>query len=121
MSNPNWKPKNVGCDCTDEGDKSIWIGDKEKDIYYCAGCGEVQEKPEWKPKKNKTKVIGKMLNEKDLYITIHVGTAGHKEVVYRLALMVNQSPIITSEKTKKRFNLPWNDIINMAINAGIDK
>ncbi len=46
MSNPKWKPKNVGCDCTDEGSKSIWIGIEEKNIYYCAGCGEIQEEPD---------------------------------------------------------------------------
>ncbi len=65
------------------------------------------------------KTIGKMLDKKDLYITIHVGTAGHKKE-YHLALLVDSSPIVTSEKTNKRFNLPWNDIINMAIKAGIN-
>ena len=66
---------------------------------------------------------GKMLDMKALYMTIHVGEATDKEngIEYQMALMANSSPVITSDKTDKRFNLSWQDIINMAIEAGIDK
>ena len=66
---------------------------------------------------------GKLLNPKDLYMTIHVGEAKDKEdgIEYHMALMTDSSPIITSDKTDKRFNLSWQEIINMAVEAGIDK
>ena len=66
-------------------------------------------------------IKGKILDKDSLYMTIHVGEAGEaKGDKYHLATMIDSSPIVTSEKTDKRFNLSWNDIVNMAVDAGVD-
>ncbi|KKM74348.1 hypothetical protein LCGC14_1401160 [marine sediment metagenome] len=65
---------------------------------------------------------GKLLDKKDLYITIHVGEAkDDKGNKYSMATMVDGSPVVTNENTDKRFNLSWQDIIEIAVEAGIDK
>ncbi len=45
MSSLNWYPENVNCICTNKGYKSIWIEDKERNLYYCACCGVIIKKP----------------------------------------------------------------------------
>ncbi len=65
---------------------------------------------------------GKLLDKKDLYISIHVGDAKDADGnEYTMATMVDSSPVVTNEKTGKRFNLPWQDIIEMSVESGIDK
>lgn len=67
--------------------------------------------------------MGEILDEKDLYLTVHVGEAncGNDGHSYNLSTLVNCCPVITSKKTEKRFALSWTDIIKLAIEAGIDK
>ncbi len=70
---------------------------------------------------SKKKKRGRILDKDSLYITIHVGEAKGDGKEYQMALMADSSPVVTNEKTGKRFNLPWTDIINMGVAAGIDK
>ena len=86
MKQPKWKPKNIGCLCTDTGDKSIWIGIKEKNIYYCAGCGEIQEEPK-REKMSKTKKVSRA-----------------EQAGRRLAESINEmAQLMYNNQTKKKF------------------
>ena len=53
---------------------------------------------------------------------METGTAEAGGVKYELTInMGNNTPIVSSSKTGKYFTLSWQDIINLAIDAGINK
>jgi len=56
-----------------------------------------------------------------MWLRENVGTAKSNEVEYELTLNAGGfHPIVASSKTGKRFVLTWQDIVNMAQDAGID-
>ncbi len=58
-----------------------------------------------------------------LFLRTHVGKATDNDGnSYEMALNVNNSvPIIRSEKTGKWATISWGDIIELAVQAGVDK
>jgi hypothetical protein len=78
--------------------------------------------------KNKKKVTEKKIGEihppKTLFFRQSVGDAKDKETGLGYEMTVNMgqyTPIVKSEQTGKWFTLSWTDIINLAVEAGIDK
>jgi hypothetical protein len=73
-------------------------------------------------KKTMKKTIGKVHPKEKLFLRQFVGTAKDGEGRdYEMALnMAGFHPVIQSKKTGKYFVLGWDDIIRLAIGAGID-
>ena len=67
--------------------------------------------------------FGNIHHEDTLFLRIHVGTATEKNGnAYTMSTnAITQSPILHSEKTGKYFTLPWQEIISLAIEQGIDE
>ena len=68
------------------------------------------------------KKYGTIHPKKTLLLRMETGTAEAGGVKYELTInMGNNTPIVSSSKTGKYFTLSWQDIINLAIDAGINK
>jgi hypothetical protein len=68
--------------------------------------------------------VGKIYKKDTLFLRVAVGKATKKTtgIVYQMATIANTGvPVIQSEKTGQWFTLGWDEIISLAINAGIDK
>lgn len=65
--------------------------------------------------------IGKIHDKKTMLLRFHVGTAEAVKKKYYMALSNATTPIIISEQTGKYFSLGWDEIIDLAIIAGIDE
>lgn len=67
-------------------------------------------------------MIGKFLDPKKLSLRTRIGTCSvdGKDYEMQIILQTNQ-PIIESLQTGKKFTLTWEDIFELAIQAGIDK
>lgn len=55
------------------------------------------------------------------FLRLASGTAERDGVIYTLSTSAMDSPIVRSERTGKTFHLSWSDILDMAIEAGIDE
>ena len=66
-------------------------------------------------------VEGKIIDKSALIMRQSIGSAALDGVDYELSTSMNGSPIIRNEKNGYWFSLSWEDIINMAINKGLDK
>lgn len=66
--------------------------------------------------------IGRIIPAKTLIMRHNVGTAtGDEGDEYEMTTTVNdRSPMVKSMKTGKTFHLNWNDIINLAVQAGVN-
>lgn len=69
------------------------------------------------------KKIGKIHPPESMFLRKNVGTAKADDgTVYELTTTFSDgSPIVNSDKTGKYFTLSWTDIINLAVDAGLDK
>lgn len=50
----------------------------------------------------------------------HIGSAEGEGKSYDLATSLNGSPMVQSSVTGRTFHLAWDDIVKLAIEAGID-
>ncbi len=67
--------------------------------------------------------IGTIYEENAMFLRTEVGEAKDKEtgITYELTTHAgNGSPIISSDKTRKKYSLSWQEIINLAIENGIN-
>ncbi len=66
--------------------------------------------------------IGRIIPAKAMILRHNVGTAtGEDGTEYEMTTSVtDRSPLVKSSKTGKTFSLSWNDIINLAVQAGVD-
>lgn len=71
----------------------------------------------------KNEIVGKILPSKTQILRHQAGIAeGTNGMSYEMSAAVNDmSPIVCSAKTGKWFVLPWKDIVNLAVGAGIDE
>lgn len=68
------------------------------------------------------KKYGTIHPKKSLFLRIETGSAEANGIKYELTInMGNNAPIVSSSKTGKYFTLSWSDIINLAIDRGINK
>ena len=68
------------------------------------------------------KKYGTLHPKKTLFLSMETGVAEANGVKYELTInMGNNTPIVSSSKTGKYFTLSWQDIINLAIDRGINK
>lgn len=67
--------------------------------------------------------IGEMLDKNALVLTYDVGNAGPKDNPnqFLISLVSFHSPMITSNKTGKRYLFPIKNLIDLAIQAGIEE
>jgi hypothetical protein len=69
-----------------------------------------------------SKHIGTLHPKKTLFFRRHIGEAEAGKLTYEMATNMSESiPIIQSKQTGKWFTLSWQEIIDLAILAGIDK
>ncbi len=68
-------------------------------------------------------MIGQLHPPTTLFFRIDVGTAKdpNGSVFEITAHTADKTPIVRSEKTGRWFTLSWEDIINLALEAGIEK
>ena len=66
-------------------------------------------------------MTGKIHPSTTLFMTVHVGEADRGEFKYDMSTGMSMSPIIRSTLTGKFFTLSWQDVLNLAVAAGIDK
>ena len=67
-------------------------------------------------------MTGKIMPAKTMILRVAAGEAEAADgTKYECSTNVNRTPLIRSGKTKKWFALSWEDIIELAIQAGIDK
>ena len=73
------------------------------------------------PTMGEREVRGKIHPKKTLFFRQNVGSAEADGRSYEMSMNVGGShPIIQSRQTEKWFTLSWQEIIDMAIEAGID-
>lgn len=67
-------------------------------------------------------MIGKIYKSMSLFFRQHVGEAKRENSNYELSMVINdQTPLVCSKQTGKYFSISWQEIIELAIEAGIDK
>lgn len=64
---------------------------------------------------------GKIYPEEAMILRIFVGEGGANGKSYEVLTTMSQEPIVQSKQTGKYYHLTWSDIINMAVEAGIDE
>jgi hypothetical protein len=75
-------------------------------------------------KKAEKDTLGEIHKPQTLFLRVGVGEAKNAEDGHMYEMSTNMSdgaPIIQSKKTGKWFVLPWQDIIVLAVKAGIDQ
>lgn len=65
--------------------------------------------------------IGKIYPAKSMFLRTHIGTACDGEKKFEMATSMTGAPILRSVKTGIWFLLSWEDIIEIAEKAGIEK
>jgi hypothetical protein len=72
--------------------------------------------------KRKPKKIGIVHHKHSMFLRVHGAEATNGKMKYECSAAVNSmAPIIVSAQTGQSFTLSWQEIINLAIDAGIDK
>jgi len=65
---------------------------------------------------------GTIYSPDHIFVRVEIGSAtGHDGAKYDLGTSVDGQPLIRSSKTGKTFSLSWNELLNMAVDAGIDE
>lgn len=71
---------------------------------------------------NESKVRGEILPKRTFVMTVAVGEAtGSDNKSYELLTSMYGSPVVLSKQTGKYYVLNWDDILDMAIETGIDE
>ena len=64
---------------------------------------------------------GEVHGKGSLFMRVYVGEADNGKEKYVMSTNIHDnSPIIESKQSGKYFTLPWSDIVNIAVDAGID-
>ena len=67
-----------------------------------------------------TPVLGVLNAKSTMIFHQQAGTAEGADVTYTLINALSGEPLVRSSKTGKEFRLSWQDIVTLAIRAGID-
>ena len=69
-----------------------------------------------------SKIIGTIHPKKTLFFRRYIGEAKSGKLKYEMAAkMCGSTPIIESKQTGKWYTVSWQELINMAVQAGVDK
>ncbi len=69
-----------------------------------------------------SKQIGKVHEKSTLFFRQYVGDAKSGKLQYEMATnMGGSTPIIESKQTGKWFTVSWQELIDLAVKAGVDK
>lgn len=67
-------------------------------------------------------MVGKIIGSGTMILRNAVGEAKTDSgLKYEICSNMNASPLIRSEQTGKSFSLSWDDVLKLAIEAGIDE
>jgi hypothetical protein len=80
-------------------------------------------KPKIQEQKSAARVcsaIGKILPKNSALLRVHAGEAELGKLKYHLATAVTGTPVIRSQQTGKWFVISWQEILELAVKAGID-
>lgn len=64
--------------------------------------------------------IGELHDSQTIFLHVFVGTAKDDDQEYELTYGTMHTPIVRNLKTGKYFTLSWNDVLQLAKEAGID-
>ena len=65
---------------------------------------------------------GTIYSQEKMFVRVACGTAsGHGGTKYDLDTTLDGQPLIRSSKTGKTYSFSWNELLNMAVDAGIDE
>lgn len=65
--------------------------------------------------------VGEILNKDEIVPHISVNDVKQDENEYKMCIGITHSPLVKSKQTGKMFSLSWQEILDMAQRAGIDK
>ena len=81
-----------------------------------------EEAPEHTPKDLIEESPGEIYPSGSLLLRDAVGSVGDNEGnKYELCTLMNRGPLVQSKQTGKYFSLSWEDIVRLAVEAGIDE
>lgn len=63
---------------------------------------------------------GRIKPKGSFYLRVHVGKGDQGDKHYEMSFINGNIPAIESKQTGKFFVLSWNDILDMAVQGGID-
>ena len=64
--------------------------------------------------------VGKVYPPRSMFLRVHCGEATAGKLKYEMATLIAGMPIVESKQTGKWFTLSWQEIIDLAVKAGID-
>ena len=64
---------------------------------------------------------GKIIEKDTMILRKFIGEAEDEGKKYEICVNMNGSPLIESKQTGKYYSLGWEDILKMAVEAGIDE
>lgn len=64
---------------------------------------------------------GQIHPPRTMFLRVHCGEATAGKLKYEMATAIAGMPIVESKQTGKWFTLSWQQIIDMAVKAGIDE
>jgi hypothetical protein len=72
-------------------------------------------------KANLDTLVGTVHPAKSMFLRQHIGTAENEKLKYEMTtILANGCPLVESKQTGKHFSLSWQDILDLAVKAGID-
>jgi len=71
--------------------------------------------------KAKTNAVGEVMPKKTMILRVHAGKASAGGFKYEMSNAISGQPIVQSKRTGKWFVLGWEDILSLAVKAGINK
>ena len=66
-------------------------------------------------------MLGQIYPKDKLILRMDVGRAENGDKVYEMSTTMNGAPIVRSEQTGKWWIIGWDELIKLAVEAGIDE
>lgn len=66
-------------------------------------------------------MLGKVYPKDELIHRMHIGSAEHGDKAYELNTLMSGAPLVKSKQTGKLWTISWDELIKLAVGAGIDE